>query len=773
MNFDKLEAKLKSDYPNCVLVAQRLKDGKYKGKEPMYPTKQYNIEQLWNMWNIHKSDVVNGECNVGILIRGDLVVVDFDNRNHEHMVSELPEFDTIKVKTSKGFHYYFKRTTKCDDNKIYTYQYQSDSVDILTKRADGSEGSIVQIPPSNDKEWIKSFLDTKPLDFDMRTITWLDTNDNNRRMKRIETEQDDYSNPQEYNNDKTIVNYQLLEKIVMNLGESKYGKGTYDNWLRTIFAIKNLGIRYKSIGKVKAKELAYKFSKQDMSVYSRQTIDDIFKVDNEEQRRVGLRTLLNFLKEDDINIYYDVIEELNKPFKGFMIQNIEPYEYANIRDVHLVDYDYNKVKEVFEQNNFRINNPVSFVEVQPDKSIIVRNKKDFTTRWETLRIKIQTSKGEQLVDFTSKWYKDPTARCYDKVDFYPNENKCPKNVFNNWRGLAIEREEISEEGDYTFFTDLLFHLVNNREDVYNFLMSIFANMIQNPDKPCGIATALYSETMGIGKNIALDTVRMILGFDDLTYETCDPAKDIFGRFANGRAFKLMIVVDETQSSGHYNYADNFKNYITSLTMNIEQKGIQPITIKNYNNWFFTTNNVLAFKISMKDRRYFIIDCCEEKLSAEYYKDYADKRENPANLKALYNYLKSYDISNIRWEQDRPITELYTDLQMISLDPISKFVVHLYHQITSDNADGIVDFTTDKLYSLYNEWCTNTKHTNNINNISFGILLKKKFNGNGFEKIHTRYGNAYNVKTNVLREYLIKNKMLTDELSIGFKIIPLD
>lgn len=577
---------------------------------------------------------------------------------------------------------------------------------------------------------------------------------------------------------KNLISFENLTKIIDNLNPKRSDE--YNDWIKIIWCI--LNISTSNSYKKKGRDLIHTFSKNSTK-YCEDEVENFIDKNDYKQHQVGLGTLMFYLKEDNYKVFNEIVlstsNETLVHLEGFSFKDIEDmksfklnntYNYKNLLNTDLVNGEYGKIKQVFEERNFKIRNPVAFVEIQNDQSIVLRNTKDFKTLYKNLNYKVVVKKTNEVEykEFSSKWERDSAMKTYEKVDFYPNPSLCPEGVFNKWRGFAIERENITEPGDHTFFTDLLYYLVNKRDDVYNYVLASFANIIQNPDKPSQVALAFYSEMNGVGKNAILNTFRHIVGFDDLTYETCDPEKDIFGRFANGRAFKLMVVVDETQAKSHFNYADFFKNYITSLSMNVEEKGIKPMTIKNYNNWFFTTNNLMAFKVGLKDRRYCIIDCVEIPQSQDYYIDYLNKERYKPNLKALYDFLKSYDISKVNFQADRPITTLYKDLQMISLDPITKWVIHLYYWIVNDNTDGSLEYKLSDLWEQFVKWGETTKHTINMNYNSFAVIFSRKFKNNGFTYRHSN-GAYYLVKSNELRKYLIEQKLIEADLPKGFKI----
>jgi len=126
------------------------------------------------------------------------------------------------------------------------------------------------------------------------------------------------------------------------------------------------------------------------------------------------------------------------------------------------------------------------------------------------------------------------------------------------------------------------------------------------------------------------------------YAKIDDIEDITKKFNTHLTNKLFIYGDEICARAKV-LADRLKNSITTPTVNLEKKGIDPIKLDNYANWLFTTNNETAFKIDKDDRRMFMIKCIEVPLNVSYYTDYYDNYiNNKLEINKLYIFFKNYN-----------------------------------------------------------------------------------------------------------------------------------
>jgi len=221
-------------------------------------------------------------------------------------------------------------------------------------------------------------------------------------------------------------------------------------------------------------------------------------------------------------------------------------------------------------------------------------------------------------------------------------------------------------------------MINHAPASFTYFMAWLAQIVQQPGNLIGIAVVLLSKE-GAGKNILLEFFANMIG-KEYYFETASPATELFGKFCNGRKNRLLIDIDETKSKDTFALSEELKNIITSETLNYEQKGVDPIKLRNFARIIFTTNNDLCIKLTANARRYVIFEASSERIGdSDYFTEFASYMKDVQNQKAIMEYLRSIDISKINWIRDRPLNEAYRTLQQQCAELHIRFLEYLHLQ----------------------------------------------------------------------------------------------
>lgn len=422
------------------------------------------------------------------------------------------------------------------------------------------------------------------------------------------------------------------------------------------------------------------------------------------------------------------------------------------------DMEYNNYKAEFEKKHFKVMRPLMYVEELDNGEFYTRTVKELKDAF----CNVQVIKNGDTVDFVKTWVADPTIRTFDNVDFLPPPLPCPARTFNLWRGFAIERDnKIVSSGDTQPFINHLNVLVNHDSKGLRYCLAYFADMVQRPGRMPGTAL-VFKSSQGAGKNIFLDLFHRMFG-KDLFYETANPVQDIWSRFAVGRKNRIMINIDETSGRDTFPFSEQLKNMITSPNYNYEQKGFSPITMNNFNRIVFTTNNQNSLKIEDGDRRFCVFQCSDElKGNKTYFDGFREYIETPENLVAIFNFLKCYDISKVDWINDRPITELYSEMKDMNIPIHIKFFKHL---VEDNNDDAVLKYSGMSLFDHFNQFIERGKFAGYSTNITaWGRLIKPLIvdgdDTDGFIKKYMSNGRvSYKVRVGDIRGWLVGHKYL--------------
>ena len=165
-----------------------------------------------------------------------------------------------------------------------------------------------------------------------------------------------------------------------------------------------------------------------------------------------------------------------------------------------------------------------------------------------------------------------------------------------------------------------------------------------------------------------------------------------------------------------------KNIITSDKCVYNEKGLKQVEVNNMCRFIFTTNKPIPINLEQGDRRYCLIESCNDYcLKGGFWNDYyKNVVNNPGKIKAFYNMLMARDISKVDWMQF-PDTEFKKDIVKVSLHPIVFwFDYYIHKEVNREFKVGM-----SILYDSYMEYCNghNIKGCANVN--AFGLIFKNQ------------------------------------------------
>jgi hypothetical protein len=739
-----LQSKLQQEF-NGDVIPIPLKKGE---KQPLYGHANKSNDDVWKLCkNKGFGEVLSENADLGLLIRNRaMIVVDFDDKvnfKHYEMFEEaMPEFkETVKASTKKGYHYFFKGTEEIKLSNIVRPFGEEIDIDIITTWDKGT-GGIITIYPSANKEWINNIIDTTFQPLPSKFVEFY--KDKAVHLKKYENtkEKKPKNDEQEEDYDEKECDFDTLKAVVMGL-DPKRSVG-FDDWTKVVWAIYNIG-HFANVNKNKIARLIHNFSEMGADKYDEDKVDD-WILNNCEVRTNGYKmgTLVDFLKQDNRQLYNQLFNKVKT---------------------------YEEVKKTFELTHFKVIDPPCYCTIKEDGNVRIQSRKDLKESYEHLQHKsTQKSKETERYDcFIDAWFKDPTIRHYEYIDILPPPLVCPPTTFNMWRGFAVESVKVESSGNIEPALKHIDILVNHDEKGKDFFIKHLAHIIQYPGLLNGIALVFKSE-QGAGKNILLEFISQIIG-EEFYYETADPAKNLWSRFALGRKNRLLINIDETSGKDTIPVSQQLKNHITSKYFNYEKKGIDEIRLRNINRSIFTTNNQTPIKIEEGDRRYVVYQCSDEKKgNKKYFDDLLTYFNEPANQKAFYEYLKSIDISNVDWINDRPITELYKDIQSANTPIQIKFFKWIVENNDNDDklrysGEGLFEHLL--LFLKKGNYKVETNDYNFKRMIKDYIRLKKADDVVGDASksfIIKSYSNGrvvYKIAVNDVQSWLVSNKYIND------------
>jgi hypothetical protein len=121
-------------------------------------------------------------------------------------------------------------------------------------------------------------------------------------------------------------------------------------------------------------------------------------------------------------------------------------------------------------------------------------------------------------------------------------------------------------------------------------------------------------------------------------------------------------------------------------------------------------------ITATDRRYTITVCSEEyRMNETFFGQTVDTLNDLKNVKAMFNYLKTFKITVKNWGNERPITKLYRKIQSYCFEKLIKGLRNLVLVDWEDTTENIKWYSNESLEIEFNM----TKHDN------LGIKIRDK------------------------------------------------
>ena len=395
---------------------------------------------------------------------------------------------------------------------------------------------------------------------------------------------------------------------------------------------------------------------------------------------------------------------------------------------------YAKMKADFERNHFLIGAMLNRItadgvrqEYKTGEAHVICAPLTFN------KIDTKTLESKE-VEFLKEWLKDPNRLCYERVDFIPNTARCPKTVYNLFKGFEGAKRSaevgvipIAERDELIAPIIRQMELLCDGDATYN--LKWMANLLQNPDVKSDVSLffrdkgGLLFEGGGVGKDSIWDFFgSKILGSD--YYLNMDNNAQMYGSFNSVFEGKLLVYVQEADSRNNHNNFDILKSSITKRTTTINKKHVAQYNVVDLSRWVFASNNINPLPIKQGDRRFAMYDVNPEfRNNQEYFSKlhacFNDKRTQAA----FYQYLMAIETwrSPVEFQVNRPITSAYIDIRQMNAPPHLKWLRHALRTATlPTNCSG------RKLYEKFKTWYSNEGREPEriISETLFGKLMKE-------------------------------------------------
>lgn len=277
----------------------------------------------------------------------------------------------------------------------------------------------------------------------------------------------------------------------------------------------------------------------------------------------------------------------------------------------------------------------------------------------------KNKKGKkEFVSFVAIKAYRPDVECFKFFDPIKgvvtlNEYRPPSYLDNefwvenaaNYENIANKKLEKSYNPPETWnklipkiYLDFFNHLCSNNKESLEYLIDWMAVAVDPTMR--NLTTLVLIANQGVGKGVFFESVLQQL-FGEHNSVQLRGQDALESRFNQSFANKRIIFLDEVQLK-ETKAMNRFKMFAND-TMEIEQKGKDPVYIKNWANTIIAANDLDAIKLEQDDRRFSILQVTNNRLEEfcaqhDQYKTVQELRanlENLNNIKDLYNFLISH------------------------------------------------------------------------------------------------------------------------------------
>jgi hypothetical protein len=431
-------------------------------------------------------------------------------------------------------------------------------------------------------------------------------------------------------------------------------------------------------------------------------------------------------------------------------------EVYNIIRAKYKPLNYTICKQFLETDLFFIEEPTPRFVRETERGIVQYTLNDFKILYADFNYQKYDEDTDKIkiCNVADQWVKDPRKRRYKSLGYYPDKSKCPADVYNTFMSAEASflELELNCNVDLSLILNHIYLLSGEDKTGADFIIDFLAQIVQQPAIILGIALLFYGE-QGAGKDILFHWFgKEILGYQQ--YYFIGNASNLFKSFNADLAGKTFILSDEVNKQTLYNYRDDLKRLITGLSIRMEKKGVDAVSLPWYARFIFTTNNRDSLNIESSDRRYTIFEASSKMLKdLDYFNRLGKNMEDPRVIRAFYDFLMKRDISKFN-HTNRPKTKLYKEMREASMDSILKWINE--DQTFIDNLEPR-RLTTDYM-SLYNSWAVEMGFSK-LNITSFGRRLNTLIDKNiGISKTKPKGISYLEINREAVNAYLIREEL---------------
>lgn len=342
-----------------------------------------------------------------------------------------------------------------------------------------------------------------------------------------------------------------------------------------------------------------------------------------------------------------------------------------------------------------------------DRYFLVYGTKEVWDDVERKRLPVDTIKLARPNEYDI-WLKSE-ARITIKADniwFDPTrtkESKNPKDItVNTFDGLPLKPIETTYDDAAAMckpITDLLFHLCEYNQSVYDWVIRWLAIPLQRPGTKMDTALIFHGEIQGAGKSLFFDRVMTRIYGD---YAVILGQGQLESQYNDWVSNKLYALFEEIFSgSDRYSQMGMVKQLITGNTIYINQKFVSGWKQDNFVNAIFLSNNMMPLSLEQNDRRH-VVCYPTKKIPEPLLNEVAQALDdtNDDMMRAFYTLLMKIELRGQTAHSPALMTDSKNQLIRLSQP---NWEVFCDDWVKGDAGIPYCSCLTDDLYDYYQFW----------------------------------------------------------------------
>ena len=309
------------------------------------------------------------------------------------------------------------------------------------------------------------------------------------------------------------------------------------------------------------------------------------------------------------------------------------------------------------------------------------------------------------------------------VSFDPSGQHARPDVFNLWRGFAVE----PRPGQWEMMEGHIKNVIcNSQQDHYDYLMDWLARMVQRPAEQGEVAVVMCGDE-GTGKGTLARAMFRILGQHALVISN---SRHLIGNFNAHLRDCVFLFADEAFFAGDRQHVSVLKSIITEPYLTIEAKYQNAVQAPNFLQLMMASNEEWVVPASLGARRFFVLEVSDAKKDDHEYFASISAEMEAGGYEAMLHDLLQRDLTGFNVRRI-PATDGLQQQKKLSLGTSDAWWSDVLHRgyvfrsklgLESIFGEWHEEIATELLYASYMEFAERRRERHPMGRETFGRFM---------------------------------------------------